>query len=110
MFKLEKVFQNDDSGFIYFLTFIKTLVLFAGIYLFSILQNNSIYEIFEFKIFKKSNFYLYSFLVVFFYFIISLIFKNKRFFQRNFISFLKEDLSSIIVANFLAFSIFFYMK
>ena len=67
------------------------------------------FEIFEFEIFKKSNFYLYSFLVIF-YFIISLVLKNKRFFQRNFISFLKDDLSSIIIANICTFSIFFYMK
>ncbi len=107
MFKLEKVFQNDDSGFIYFISFIKTITMFLGIYIFSILQNYSIYEIFDFEIFKKSYFYLYSFLVVFFYFIISLIIKNKRFFQRNFISFLKEDLSSIIAANIFTFSIFF---
>ncbi|WP_089697874.1 exopolysaccharide biosynthesis polyprenyl glycosylphosphotransferase [Candidatus Pelagibacter communis] len=107
MFRLEKVFQNDDSGFIYFITFIKTFVLFLSIYLFSILQNYSIYEIFEFEIFKKSNFYLYSFLIIFFYFIISFVLKNKRFFQRNFISFLKEDLSSIIIANICTFSIFF---
>ena len=68
MFKLEKVFQNDDSGFIYFITFIKTITMFLGIYIFSILQNYSIYEIFDFEIFKKSYFYLYSFLVVFFLF------------------------------------------
>jgi len=107
MFRLEKVFQNDDSGFIYFITIIKTILTFLVIYIFSILQNYSIYEIFEFEIFKQSNFYLYSFFIVFFYFIISLSIKNKRFFQRNFISFLKEDLSSITAANIFTFSIFF---
>ena len=110
MFRLEKVFQNDDSGFIYFSSFIKFFFLFIGIYIFSILQNNNIYELLNFNIFFKSHLYFYSYFVVFFYLISSLSIKNKRVYQRNFLSFLKEDILSLIISNFITFSIFFVIN
>jgi hypothetical protein len=59
MFKLEKVFQNDDTGYYIFINFIKSLLLLIAIYLFSILEENSIYELLNFEIFKNSNYFIY---------------------------------------------------
>jgi len=54
MFRLEKVFQNDDKLFINFSNIIKSLIIYIIIYLFSILEKNSIYEILDFKIYKNT--------------------------------------------------------
>ena len=109
MFRLEKVFQNDDYGYYIFVNFVKSIILFISIYIFSILKNYSIYELFEFKIFKNSQYFYYTFLLSIFFFFISLNFKKKEY-QRNFISFLKEDILNIIISNLLLFSIFFILK
>ena len=67
MFKLEKVFQNDDSGYYLFINFIKSLILFISIYFFSILEKNSIYDLLSFEIFKNSNYFIYSLLISIFF-------------------------------------------
>ena len=72
MFRLEKVFQNDDSGYLIFINFIKSIILFLSIYIFAILKENSIFELVDFKIFKNSNLYYFS--IFFYYFIIYLLF------------------------------------
>ena len=59
MFKLEKVFQNDDTGYYLFISFIKSLILLISIYIFSILEKNSIYDLLNFEIFKNSNYFMY---------------------------------------------------
>ena len=63
MFRLEKVFQNDDSGLIYFATLIKTIFLFFLIYIAAILQKNTVYDLFSLTVFKKTNYYFYSFFI-----------------------------------------------
>ena len=45
MFRLEKVFQNDDKFYNYFSIFFKSLIIYFVIYFFIILENNSIYSI-----------------------------------------------------------------
>ena len=55
MFRLEKVFQNDDSGYILFSILIKSLILFATTYIFIILSDYSIYELTDYKIYKNSK-------------------------------------------------------
>ena len=77
MFKLEKVFQNDDTGYYLFINFIKSLILFISIYIFSILEKNSLYDLFNFEIFKNSNYFIYSILISILFFTISLNSKKK---------------------------------
>ena len=74
MFRLEKVFQNDDNGFILFSNFIKSLILLVTAYTFVILSNHSIYELTDYKIFIISNFFFYSILLSINYFIFSFFF------------------------------------
>ena len=76
MFRLEKVFQNDDSGYILFVNFIKSLTLFFSTYLFVILSKNSIYDLINFGLFKNSNYYIFSFFIAVVYFIFSFFLKN----------------------------------
>ena len=42
MFKLEKVFQNDDSAYILFATIVKTLVIVLSYYIFSVLEKENL--------------------------------------------------------------------
>ncbi len=107
MFRLEKVFQNDDSGFIFFTGFFKLIILFLTLYTSVILKNDTIYDLFNPEIFNNSEYFLYILLIIFFYFIFSYSFKNKRFYKKNFISFLKDDILSVIISNLVTFSIFF---
>ena len=110
MFRLEKVFQNDDSGFIFFVIFIKSVLLFLTIYSFSILNKNSIYDILNLKIYTNSNFFIYSIFVPIFYFLLSFFLTNRLEYKQNFISFLKEDIINFSISNILSFSIFFIFK
>ena len=109
MFKLEKVFQNDDKGYYVFINFIKSLTLLISIYIFSILEKNTIYEILSFEVFKNSKYFLYALLLSIIFFFISFFFK-KRIYQKNLESFFKEDLINLILTNILLFFIFFIFK
>ena len=109
MFRLEKVFQIDDTGYYLFINFIKSIITFLCIYLFSILEKNSIYDLLNFEIFKLSKYYFYSFCVSIIYFVVSFYFKKKEY-RRNFISFLKEDLLNFFITNILVFFYFFIFK
>jgi exopolysaccharide biosynthesis polyprenyl glycosylphosphotransferase len=109
MFKLEKVFQNDDSGYYLFINFIKSLILFISIYFFSILEKNSIYDLLNFEIFNDSKYFIYSILISILFFVIS-FHSKKKIYQTNFISFLKEDVVGLILANIILYFIYFIFK
>jgi len=109
MFNLEKVFQNDDTGYYLFINFIKSLILFISIYFFSILEKNSIYHLLNFEIFKDSKYFIYSILISILFFVIS-FHSKKKIYQKNFIFFLKEDIEGFILANIFTFSIFFVFE
>ena len=57
MFRLEKVFQNDDKGFVLFTNIIKAITIFCSIYIYSILENRTIYQLFDFSIFVRSEYF-----------------------------------------------------
>ena len=106
MFKLEKVFQNDDTGYYLFINFIKSLILFISIYFFSILEKNSIYELLNFDIFKNSDYFLYSITISISFFFIS-HYPKKKTYQKNFIFFLRDDVKIFILSNIISFLFFF---
>ena len=106
MFRLEKVFQNDDKGFLLFTNIIKAFILFCSIYISSIFENRTIYQLFDFSIFVRSEYFLYAlFLPILFFIIISS--NKKKYYEENFISFLKKDILSFIFSNILIFSFFY---
>ena len=110
MFRLEKVFQNDDQGYVYFVNLLKSLSILLIVYIFSILQNRSIYQLFDFKIFVNSNYFTYSFILpILFFFTITLVKKNKIY-KKNFLSFLKEDVLSLVFSNTLIFTLYFIFQ
>ena len=107
MFRLEKVFQNDDSGYLLFSNFIKSLVLFLSIYIFVILKENSIFELFNLKIFRNSNFFYFSIFFITIYFLFPFFFYDKRIYKKNFLTFLKEDISNLFTSYILTFALIF---
>ena len=107
MFRLEKVFQNDDSGYVLFINVIKSFFLFLISYIFVILNKNTIYEISNYKIFLNSEFFFYATLIPLIFFISFLFLKNKKEYKKNFLSFLKEDILIFIISNFITLTIIF---
>jgi exopolysaccharide biosynthesis polyprenyl glycosylphosphotransferase len=109
MFRLEKVFQNDDKGFLLLTDIIKAITLFFSIYSYSILENRTIYQLLDFDIFTNSTYYEYGifFPIIFFLIITS---TNKEYYNLNFISFLKKDILSLILSNISILSFFFILK
>ena len=110
MFKLEKVFQNDDSAFILCVNIIKSLLIFFLYYIFSILEKNSIYELFNFEIYKQSNFFIYSFFVSFLFFILTITINKRQLYKNNFLSFLKDDVLNFIISTIICFAFFFIFQ
>ena len=110
MFKLEKVFQNDDSGYILFVNFLKSIFIFISIYFFSILKDNSIFDLNKSEIFINSKFFYYSIILSLIYFVNSFFLKNRLEYKVNFISFLREDILNLIVSNFFSLAIIFILN
>ena len=110
MFRLEKVFQNDDSGYIIFVNFTKSIFLFLISYIFVILNKHTIYDISNFNIFLTSNFFYYSISISIIYFLSSFFLKDRKVYKKNFISFLKEDLLNLIVSNVITIALLFVLK
>ena len=69
MFKLEKVFQNDDSAYILFAIILKSFIILISYYLFSILENDTIYDLFNINIYVQSDYFLFSIFTVISFFI-----------------------------------------
>ena len=66
MINLEKLFQRDDEIFVTINYFIQSLVIFASLYISSILDKNIIYDLLSIKLFVDSK-YFYFVIVIFFY-------------------------------------------
>jgi len=110
VFRLEKIFQNDDFLFINTYIFVKTFVVFLSIYIFSILVSNSIHDLINFSIFKNSELYNFSIYVSSFYFVVSFFFRLKKRYAPNFLTFLQQDIYPIFPSLLLTFTIFFFLN
>ena len=101
MFRLEKVFQNDDKFFIFNSNILKTFSIYFLIYLFSVLENYSIYEILNYKVYENSNYFIFSFSTpIIFYFLSLILFKshnNFYYYDRNII---KKDFGCLFLSLF----------
>ena len=110
MFRLEKVFQNDDKFFINSLIFVKAFIILLSVYIFSILQDNTIYELLEFNIYIESNFYLFSIYFATIYLLTNIIITKDKKYKSNFLSYLRNDLLAFLISMVISFSIFFLFK
>ena len=103
MFRLEKVFQNDDILFINISSFLKAISILLSIYIFSILEFKTIYDLFNINIFTNSNYYNISFFIIPVYFLTSIFLNNANKYKSNFIVFLRYDILPLIISTLLYF-------
>ena len=109
MNRLEKVLQNDDSAYIYFVKIIKSFVIIISFYIFSILEKNSVYDLLNVEIYILSKYFLFSILLFSIYFLIAIFFIQNKIYKFNFISFIKEDLLIILISKIIIFNLFFLL-
>ena len=111
MFRLEKIFQQDDHFFINITIFIKSFSIFLSIYIFSILEFNSIFDLFNYDIYKKSKYFNLSVYFPFFYLIFVFVFRiMKKRYVVHFLSFLINDIIPLLVTLPFILYIFFILK
>ena len=110
MFRLEKVFQNDDIFFIKSIGLVKSALIFLSIYTYSILEFHTIYDLLNLDVYKDSNFHLFSKAISIIYFITTLIIVRDKQYKTNFLSFLSNDILPLIISIIVCFSIFFFFK
>ena len=111
MFRLEKIFQQNDLLFINLLIFLKSFIVYLSIYIFSILEFNSIYDLLKFHIYIESNYFYFSFCLTSFYLLSSFIFNTKQNkYKISFLYFLLNDITAIFIATLISYLIFFIFK
>ena len=108
MFKLEKVFQNDDHVFINFYILINSLFIFFSVYTFTILENNYFYEFNNYQIFRESFLYEFNFLITFIFFISQFFFPFKKRYDYSYLYFFKTTFIYFLISYILSFFIILY--
>jgi len=103
MFRLEKVFQNDDTFFIKISSLLKIISISLSIYIFSILEFKTIYHLFNINIFIDSKYYNISIFIIPIYFLIEIFLNNTNKYKSNFIIFLRYDILPFIISILLYF-------
>ena len=98
MFRLEKVFQNDDAFFIKISSLLKVISILLSIYIFSILEFKTIYHLFNINIFTNSKYYNISIFIIPIYLLISIFLNNTNKYKPNFIIFLRYDILPFIIS------------
>jgi len=109
MFRLEKVFQNDDKFYNYFGIFFKSLMIYFVIYFFIILENNSIYSIGNSGIYVESNYYIFSIFLPILFFISNLFILKKTKFNNEILRVSFMDFKILLINIFILF-FFFSLK
>ncbi|MDA7714809.1 exopolysaccharide biosynthesis polyprenyl glycosylphosphotransferase [Candidatus Pelagibacter sp.] len=111
MFRLEKIFQQNDILFLNILIFFKSFIVYISIYIFSILEFNSIYDLSKFDIYIKSKYFLFSFCSTLFYFLSSLIFNVKQNkYKISFFNFLLNDITPVFIGILISWLVFFIFR
>ena len=109
MFRFEKVFQNDDKFYNYFGIFFKSLIIYFVIYLFIILENNSIYSIGNLSVYVDSNYYIFSIFLPILFFISNFFILKETKFNNEILRVSFTDLKILLINIFILF-FFFSLK
>ena len=111
MFKLEKIFQANDSVYINVSIFWKSFAVFLAIYIFSILEFNSVFDLLNYNIYKTSKYFYLSFYFTISYLIFSFVFGTmKRRYRSSFLIFLINDIIPLVISIPFTLYIFFILK
>ena len=111
MFKLEKIFQVSDSVYINISIVWKSISVFLSIYIFSILEFNSIFDLFNYDIYITSKyFYLSSYFTISYLIFSSVIGTMKRRYKISYLIFLTNDIVPLVVSLPFTLYLFFILK
>ena len=111
MFRLEKIFQQDDHFYINISIFLKSFLVFLLIYIFSILEFNSIFDLLNYNIYKTSKYFILSLYFPIFYLLFSFILRvTKKRYVIHFLSFLLNDLVTLLIVIPFTLYVFFLLK
>ncbi len=111
MFRLEKIFQVDDSVYINIAIFWKGFAVFLSIYVFSILEFNSIFDLLNYDIYKTSKYYYLSLYFTASYLLFSFVLGiMKKRYATSFLIFLLNDIVPFVITLPFTLYIFFLFK
>ena len=111
MFRLEKIFQVDDSVYINITIFLKGFAVFLSIYIFSILEFNSIFDLLNYDIYKTSKYFYLSLYFTASYLLFSFILGiMKKKYVTSFLIFLVNDIVPFVITLPFTLYIFFLLK
>ena len=111
MFRLEKIFQVDDSVYINIAIFWKGFAVFLSVYIFSILEFNSIYDLLNYGIYKTSKYFYLSLYFTASYLLFSFILGiMKKIYVTSFLIFLINDIVPFVITLPFTLYIFFLLK
>ena len=111
MFKLEKIFQVSDSVYINISIVWKSISVFLSIYIFSILEFNSIFDLLNYDIYITSKyFYLSSYFTISYLIFSSVIGTMKRRYKISYLIFLTNDIVPLVVSLPFTLYLFFIFK
>ena len=111
MFRLEKIFQVDDSVYINIAIFWKSFAVFLSVYIFSILEFNSIFDLLNYDIYKTSKYFYLSlyFTASYLLFSFTLGIMKKRY-VTSLLIFLINDIVPFVITLPFTLYIFFILK
>ena len=111
MFRLEKIFQVDDSVYINIAIFWKSFAVFLSVYIFSILEFNSIFDLLNYDIYKTSKYYYLSLYFTASYLLFSFVLGiMKKRYATSFLIFLLNDIVPFVITLPFTLYIFFLLK
>ena len=111
MFRLEKIFQVDDSVYINIAIFWKGFAVFLSIYIFSILEFNSIFDLLNYDIYKTSKYFYLSLYFTASYLLFSFVLGiMKKRYATSFLIFLLNDIVPFVITLPFTLYIFFLLK
>jgi lipopolysaccharide/colanic/teichoic acid biosynthesis glycosyltransferase len=111
MFRLEKIFQQDDFFFINIVKLIKGFLIFLSIYIFSILEFNSIFDLLNYNIYKESKyFYLSIYFPIIYFLFLSMVQTIKKKYVTNFSNFWLSDIIPLFITLPFSLYVFFIFK
>ena len=111
MFRLEKIFQVDDSVYINIANFWKGFAVFLSIYIFSILEFNSIFDLLNYDIYKTSKYFYLSLYFTASYLLFSFFLGIiKKIYVTSFLIFLINDIVPFVITLPFTLYIFFILK